>query len=106
MVHKALTKVITSRLKHFMTRLVSWTFVVDAFLDLGFDECFIQVLYQCLSLISFQVCLNREKIYSFKSQRGLQQGDYLSPYNFVLYLERLSHLIQEDLNQDLQKSLV
>lgn len=49
---------------------------------------------QCVTGPSMNVLMNGEKTESFKPMRGLRQGDPLSPYLFVLCLERLCHQIE------------
>nr|KYP56683.1 Retrovirus-related Pol polyprotein LINE-1 [Cajanus cajan] len=85
---------------------IRWAFVVDTFSDLGFRDHFISVIYHCLSFVSFRVCVNGEKADSFTPQRGLRQGDPISPYIFVLCVERLSQLIDKRMVEGNWKSLV
>lgn len=48
---------------------------------------------QCVAGPSMTILWNGEKTVPFKPSRGLRQGDPLSPYLFVICLERLCHLI-------------
>ncbi|PRQ37815.1 putative RNA-directed DNA polymerase [Rosa chinensis] len=56
-----------------------------------------------VSSTSFQVCLNGELSNEFKASRGIRQGDPLSPYLFVLCMEKLSHLIKSAVEDGLWK---
>lgn len=49
---------------------------------------------KCLSSTSMQILSNGAKSESFRPTRGIRQGDPLSPYIFVLCVERLAQLIQ------------
>lgn len=49
---------------------------------------------QCVSGPSMSLLCNGEKTEAFIPSRGLRQGDPLSPYLFVMCLERLCHLIE------------
>lgn len=43
---------------------------------------------------NLSIILNGERLENFKPSRGLRQGDHLSPYLFVLCMERLALNIQ------------
>lgn len=53
----------------------------------------------CISLAKFQIIWNGETTTAFTSSRGLRQGDPISPYLFVLCLERLGHMIEEKVEE-------
>lgn len=47
---------------------------------------------------TFSIIWNGKLSNFFSPQRGIRQGDPLSPYLFVLCLEKLSHLIENAMN--------
>ena len=62
-------------------------------MDVGIPGFLVNVIMKCLSSTSMQVSWNGRLSTSFKPSRGVRQGDPLSPYIFVLCMERLSHAI-------------
>ena len=72
---------------------IRWDFLEDTLIAAGFPECWIGWIMKCVSGPSMQLLWNGEKTDAFMPSRGLRQGDPLSPYLFVLCLERLCHQI-------------
>ncbi|VVA40999.1 PREDICTED: reverse mRNAase, partial [Prunus dulcis] len=56
-------------------------------------------------LWEYKAILNGELTDSFSPQCGIRQGDPLSPYIFVLCMEKLSHLIQQKIHDRAWKSV-
>uniref|UniRef100_A0A803PAN7 CCHC-type domain-containing protein n=1 Tax=Cannabis sativa TaxID=3483 RepID=A0A803PAN7_CANSA len=74
---------------------VGWRFLEAMMLCLGYDKRWVDKVMNCITTVSFSVLVNGEISGLIQPQRGLRQGDPLSPYMFLLCLEGFSCLIQE-----------
>lgn len=72
---------------------VSWDFLKDTLHYFNFCDEWINMTMSCVSNFRTAVLWNGEPLEDFTPQRGLRQGDPLSPYLFVLCMERLSVII-------------
>lgn len=68
-------------------------------------EIFISMVRWCISSTSFQVLWNGEALEKLIPSRGVRQGDPISPYLFVLCIERIFHLINYDVKEKMWKSI-
>lgn len=55
---------------------------------------------ECVTTSSLSVLWNSEPKQYFKPSRGVRQGDPLSPYLFVMCMERLFQTIEEAIAQE------
>ncbi|KAL4355134.1 hypothetical protein GQ457_06G006880 [Hibiscus cannabinus] len=70
-----------------------WDFIEDTLLDARFPPNIIRIILQCITT-SFQIQWNGILSQSFQPQRGIRQGDPLSPYRFNLTMEHLGQSIE------------
>ena len=69
---------------------LSWNFIKDTLLDAGIPKNLIDVMYWCITTANMQLLLNGGASHSFNPSRGIHLRDSLSPYLFVLCIEKLS----------------
>lgn len=74
---------------------VEWIILEKLMEKLGFDSRWISLISSCMRTISFSVLINGEPHGHFTPNRGLHQGDPLSPYLFLLCAKGLHSLIQQ-----------
>jgi hypothetical protein len=72
----------------------------------GFDNSIVDIIYHCISSSSMCLNWNGNRMDSFVPSRGVRQRDPISPYLFVLAIERLAHCISEKVEANLWKPLV
>lgn len=80
---------------------VDWEFLRLTLSDFGFPTTIIQLIMSCVASTTLSLKWNSERLDKFAPNRGIRQGDPMSPYLFLLCMEKLALLIQEkvDANQ-------
>ncbi|BBN67603.1 Polynucleotidyl transferase, ribonuclease H-like superfamily protein [Prunus dulcis] len=66
-----------------------WDFIYDVLWEIG------KLGLECIKSVRYQAILNGELTERFSPSAGIRQGDPLSPYIFVLCMEKLSHIIND-----------
>lgn len=69
---------------------LKWSFIRETLCEMHFPQLMIEVIMECVTTPSMKVLWNGEPTTSFTPSRGIHQGDPLSPYLFVLCMERLN----------------
>ncbi|KAG8371874.1 hypothetical protein BUALT_Bualt12G0008300 [Buddleja alternifolia] len=77
---------------------VRWDFLTQTLQAFHFPEKLVNLIMSCVESAHLQILWNGEPLEPFAPRCGLRQGDPLSPYLFVLCMERLSYLIEEEVN--------
>ena len=73
---------------------LSWSFIRDTLQSLDFPEKWTKNIMHYIQTPRLAVVWNGKCLDWFSPSRGIRQGDSISPYIFVLCMERVSSIIQ------------
>ncbi|XP_061342057.1 uncharacterized protein LOC133288347 [Gastrolobium bilobum] len=76
-----------------------WSFVKTVLEELKLPGELIAAIMGCVTSPYIEVLWNGSRTQGFYPQRGLRQGDPVSPYLFVLCMEKLTHLIMDEVDR-------
>lgn len=74
---------------------VEWKFLEEILLALGFSKKWISWIMGCVTSVTYSVLINGQPFGHIKPERGIRQGDPLSPLLFVLCTEALIHFLNQ-----------
>ncbi|KAL5765667.1 hypothetical protein ACOSP7_016284 [Xanthoceras sorbifolium] len=83
---------------------LQWGFIINVLSEIGLDLKMIDLIMFCIRSVRYKMVLNGKITDAFKPRCGLRQGDPISPYVFVLCMEKLSHLIVDSVSKSLWKT--
>jgi hypothetical protein len=72
---------------------LSWEFVWRVLVEIKLPDKLINIIMHSITSVETNVKWHGARADYFRPQRGIRQGDPLSPYLFVLCMDKLSHLI-------------
>ncbi|XP_018487757.2 uncharacterized protein LOC108858304 [Raphanus sativus] len=78
---------------------MEWSFIEAIMRKMGFSEVWISWIMRCITSVKYKVLMNGEPRGNITLERGLRQGDPLSPFIFILCTEALVNLLNQAENQ-------
>jgi hypothetical protein len=75
---------------------INWEFILHCLLCFGAPKKFVTWTRECTTHPSYSIALNGTLVGYFKGRKGRRQGDHMSPYLFVIAMEVLCLLLEEE----------
>jgi hypothetical protein len=78
---------------------LDWKFIHETLHEVNLPIELINIIMSCVTTVKSNVLWNGARAEFFSPQCGVRQGDPMSPYLFVLCMDKLSHLIIEAIEE-------
>ncbi|XP_061342522.1 uncharacterized protein LOC133288718 [Gastrolobium bilobum] len=84
---------------------LNWSFIRKVISEIQLPSWMVEFIMASITTNSFKVLVNGGLSETIIPERGIRQGDPLSPYIFVLCVEKLSHLIAQRVGSGVWKPI-
>ena len=74
---------------------VEWAFLEAVMKKMEFPDRWIRLIMECVCTVSYAILINSQPVGNILSPRGLQKGDPISPYLFLICAEALNSLLTQ-----------
>lgn len=78
---------------------IEWCFLEKVLQKLGFLLALVNLIMLCVTTVSFSFLLNGSRFGSLTPNRGIRQGDPLSPYLFICCVEAFIQMVDKEVGR-------
>ena len=80
---------------------LEWSFIRDILIRVNLPMDIIDLIMSCVSTVSMPILFNGEALDLIFPSRGIRQGNPISPYLFIIFMDYLGQFIEEKCSENL-----